>query len=72
MTQASGRVVPVVQAYAFTKYLGFIKLTFDDQGELKQWAGAPILLNSSFPQGWTFLFRNESGFPDNFPKKIPV
>ena len=51
VTQSNGRVVPVVQAYAFTKYLGFIKLTFDEQGELTSWAGTPILLNSSYPQG---------------------
>ena len=49
--QDSGRVVPVVQAYAFTKYLGYLKLKFDDQGELVNWTGSPILLNSSYPQG---------------------
>ena len=51
VTQPNGRVVPVVQAYAYTKYLGLLKLTFDDEGELSAWEGEPILLNSSYPQG---------------------
>jgi hypothetical protein len=28
--QTSGKIVPVVQAYAYTKYLGYLALTFDD------------------------------------------
>jgi len=28
--QPGGKIVPVVQAYAFTKYLGYLALTFDD------------------------------------------
>lgn len=57
-----GRQVPVVQAYAFGKYLGYLKVTFDPEGKVVGSTGNPILLNSSIPQGrssrasrtWTF------------------
>ncbi|ODN02906.1 Snake venom 5'-nucleotidase [Orchesella cincta] len=42
--------VPIVQAYAFGKYLGYLNLTFDEQGELKSYGGNPILLDGSVPQ----------------------
>ncbi|KAK9956332.1 hypothetical protein ABG768_014074 [Culter alburnus] len=42
-----GRRVPVVQAYAFGKYLGFLKVIFDSNGNVVNFAGNPILLNSS-------------------------
>lgn len=50
-----GRQVPVVQAYAFGKYLGYLKVTFDSDGSVVKAAGNPILLNSSIPQGECFL-----------------
>jgi len=34
ITQESGRVVPVVQAYKYSKYLGHLNLNFDASGEL--------------------------------------
>ena len=46
-----GGTVPVVQAYAFGKYLGFLKLTFDEAGKVVKATGNPILLNSSVPEG---------------------
>ena len=46
----TGRKVPVVQAYAFTKYLGYLELEFDDQGEVVSMSGDPILLDSKWPQ----------------------
>lgn len=46
-----GRQVPVVQAYAFGKYLGYLKVTFDGDGNVVKATGNPILLNSSIPQG---------------------
>lgn len=46
-----GRQVPVVQAYAFGKYLGYLKVTFDPEGKVVGSTGNPILLNSSIPQG---------------------
>ena len=34
ITQESGKVVPVVQAFCYSKYIGYFKLKFDSQGEL--------------------------------------
>ncbi|XP_061897554.1 5'-nucleotidase [Entelurus aequoreus] len=45
-----GRNVPVVQAYAFGKYLGYLKVTFDKAGNVIKAAGNPILMDSSIPQ----------------------
>jgi 5'-nucleotidase/UDP-sugar diphosphatase len=38
---------PVVQAYAYSKYLGHLTLTFDDDGALVSAEGAPMLLDAS-------------------------
>lgn len=46
-----GRDVPVVQAYAFGKYLGYLKVTFDGAGTVLKSTGNPILLDSSVPEG---------------------
>lgn len=48
-----GRQVPVVQAYAYGKYLGHLKVTFDPEGNVVSSTGNPILLNSSITQGRT-------------------
>lgn len=48
--QASGRIVPVVQAFAYTKYLGKLHLVFDSQGEQISADGVPILLDQKIPQ----------------------
>uniref|UniRef100_A0A8D0DVU1 Snake venom 5'-nucleotidase n=1 Tax=Salvator merianae TaxID=96440 RepID=A0A8D0DVU1_SALMN len=45
-----GREVPVVQAYAFGKYLGYLNVVFDDKGNVLKASGNPILLNSSIPE----------------------
>lgn len=50
---ADGRQVPVVQAYAFGKYLGHLKVTFDEAGSVLKASGNPILLDHSVPQGTT-------------------
>lgn len=42
-----GRDVPVVQAYAYTKYLGYMKVEFDADGKLVSFDGSPILLNGA-------------------------
>jgi 5'-nucleotidase len=42
-----GGMVPVVQAYAYGKYLGHLVLTFDDAGALKFAEGNTILLDAS-------------------------
>ncbi|MFC5736613.1 bifunctional metallophosphatase/5'-nucleotidase [Sinirhodobacter huangdaonensis] len=39
--------VPVVSAYAYSKYLGHLVLTFDDAGNLTAASGEPILLDAS-------------------------
>ena len=49
--QNSGKIVPVVQAYAYTKYLGHLKLSFDNNGNLNKFRGIPILLDGSKRQG---------------------
>ncbi|HKL70691.1 bifunctional metallophosphatase/5'-nucleotidase [Salibaculum sp.] len=38
---------PVAQAYAYTKYLGELSLTFDDEGNVIEATGDPILLDAS-------------------------
>ncbi|XP_070810299.1 5'-nucleotidase isoform X2 [Pituophis catenifer annectens] len=45
-----GRQVPVVQAYAFGKYLGYLNLEFDDKGNVINASGNPILLNKDIPE----------------------
>ena len=49
--QRNGRIVPVVQAFYCSKYLGFFKMKFNSDGELETWTGEPILLDSSHGQG---------------------
>ncbi|KAM6184704.1 5'-nucleotidase [Rhynchocyon petersi] len=50
VTSDSGQKVPVVQAYAFGKYLGYLKVEFDEAGNVIASHGNPILLNSSIPE----------------------
>ncbi|XP_016062807.1 PREDICTED: 5'-nucleotidase [Miniopterus natalensis] len=50
VTSDDGRKVPVVQAYAFGKYLGYLKVEFDAKGNVITSHGNPILLNSSIPE----------------------
>ncbi|MBD3764504.1 MAG: 5'-nucleotidase C-terminal domain-containing protein [Rhodobacterales bacterium] len=47
MVSRGNDVVPVVQAYAYTKYLGHLELTFDDAGNLIHAGGDTILLDAS-------------------------
>ena len=46
VSQADGTLVPVVQAYAYSKYLGHLKLTFNDDGTLDYAGGDTILLDA--------------------------
>ena len=48
-----GKKVLVVQAYAFTKYLGQIKVNFSNSGEVTNWQGMPILLDNKFEKDET-------------------
>jgi 5'-nucleotidase len=43
----SGKAVPIVQAYAYSKYLGEIALTFDDDGYVAAATGDTIVLDAS-------------------------
>ncbi|MEH6633394.1 MAG: bifunctional metallophosphatase/5'-nucleotidase [Halopseudomonas aestusnigri] len=49
-TSKDGHKVPIVQAYAYSKYMGELNLTFDDAGVVTGWNGDTILLDSSFPE----------------------
>lgn len=51
VTQESGHKVYVVQASAYTKYLGDITFFFDDAGEILSYEGAPIYLDQSVRPG---------------------
>lgn len=53
-----GRDVPVVQAFAFGKYLAYLKVTFDKAGNVIKADGNPILMDSSIPQGNSLCFSN--------------
>ncbi|XP_011253188.1 apyrase isoform X2 [Camponotus floridanus] len=46
----TNRTVLIVQAAAFTKYLGNLTVWFDDQGEVVDWDGNPLLLDESIPE----------------------
>lgn len=43
-----GYKVPVVQAYQYSKYLGDLKVVFDDNGVVKEASGEPILMDKAF------------------------
>lgn len=53
------QIVPVVQAYAFTKYLGKLVLTFDGKNRLVSAVGGPILLDQTVPQDAKMLAKVE-------------
>lgn len=50
ITQSTGKQVPIVQAYAFSKYLGRFEVEFDSNGDLVAFEGAPILLDGDIPK----------------------
>ena len=50
VTKQNGKKAAVVQAYAYTKYLGQIRLTFDAAGDLISWAGSPKLLDGKIQE----------------------
>lgn len=43
--------VLIVQAAAYTAFLGEIKLYFDDEGDLVRWEGNPHFVGSGVEQG---------------------
>jgi len=46
-TNPDGKEVPIVQAYAYGKFLGELDVTWDDDGNLIKAEGEPILLDAS-------------------------
>lgn len=46
----SSKVVPVVQAYAHTKYIGRLMVTFSKCGKVIRSCGQPLLLDNKIPQ----------------------
>ncbi|XP_024941019.1 protein 5NUC isoform X2 [Cephus cinctus] len=72
VTQASGRTVYVVQAYAYTKYVGNFSVEFDADGEVTFIEGNPILLNGSVEQAADVLAELElwKGAVDNLTTTV--
>ncbi|XP_015438965.1 PREDICTED: protein 5NUC-like [Dufourea novaeangliae] len=53
--QKNGRKVYVVQAYAYTKYLGNFTVKFDSKGEVTDIRGNPVLVDNSIEQAKDIL-----------------
>ena len=49
--------VPIVTAFAYGKYLGELEITFDDDGNVTEVMGAPILLDASVAEDEATLAR---------------
>jgi len=45
LVHAHNKSKAVVQAFAFGKYLGKLRVTFGEKGDLESWSGNPILLS---------------------------
>ncbi|MEH6719182.1 MAG: bifunctional metallophosphatase/5'-nucleotidase [Aurantimonas endophytica] len=52
-----GHDVPIVQAYAYGKYLGELVVTFDDAGVVTEASGTPLIMNGTIPQDSTLVAR---------------
>lgn len=50
MTKNSGKRCPVVQAFAYGKYLGHLTVNFSSSGDVISWNGNPILLDHRVPK----------------------
>ncbi|KZM49489.1 bifunctional metallophosphatase/5'-nucleotidase [Labrenzia sp. OB1] len=57
VTNPDGQDVPIVQAYAYGKFLGEIDVSWDDDGNLLKAEGEPILLDASVTPDEDFLAR---------------
>lgn len=55
VVQKSGRKVYVVQAYAYTKYLGNFTVKFNPSGEVTEIKGNPVLVDNSIEQAQDIL-----------------
>ncbi|KAK0175757.1 hypothetical protein PV327_009483 [Microctonus hyperodae] len=61
--QKNGRKVYVVQAYAYTKYLGNLTVDFDHEGEIQNIQGDPILLDNNIEEAEDILGELEKWRP---------
>lgn len=60
----AGVDVPIVTSYAYSKYLGELKVVFDDSGKVKSATGAPKLLDASVKPDEAFVAKvKELGAP---------
>ncbi|TDK39391.1 LysM peptidoglycan-binding domain-containing protein [Rhizobium deserti] len=68
----AGYKVPVVQAFQYSRYLGDLKVVFDDAGVVKQADGEPILVDSKFQPDPALVARiNELKAPiEELKKKV--
>jgi 5'-nucleotidase len=68
----AGYKVPVVQAFQYSRYLGDLKVVFDDAGVVKQADGEPILVDSKFQPDQALVTRiNELKAPiEELKKKV--
>ncbi len=57
VSQEDGTLVPVVQAYAYSKYVGHLTLTFSDDGKVVDAGGDTILLDASVTPDAAILAR---------------
>ena len=46
----------IVQAFALGKYIGILNLTFNDDGQIVEYSGEPILLTHNSTEGMLWLF----------------
>lgn len=68
----AGVDVPIVTAYAYSKYLGDFTVVFDDNGAVKSTSGAPKLLDASVAQDEAYVAKvKELGGPlEELKKKV--
>lgn len=73
ITQSSGRKVPVVQSYAYTKYLGQLDIEFNSNGEVIKAEGNPLLLDKNVDQD-PFVLQELAKWEKNMSnyEKLPV
>ncbi len=73
VSNPAGQDVPIVQAYAYSKYVGELKVVFDDAGVVTSATGDTILLDASVTPDATIEARvKELGAPIEEVKLRPV
>jgi 5'-nucleotidase len=50
ITSPAGEPVLIVQAYQWSRYLGRLDVSFDADGRVRAWAGAPIPMDNRIPE----------------------